>query len=126
MKATTFASILAVSLAGAACSQQAPAETETANADTETAQPQAGEFNLRYPTSGSQDTSNAASGEFNLRIPDRNGDLNAAGEVRLPDGAVRDDALSGIEEVRTPDMIDPGESAADEDAPEDEIIRLDP
>ena len=43
---------------------------------------------------------------------------------RLPPGAVRDNALSDIEEIRTPGMIDDAEALPEED-PEDAIIRLD-
>ena len=124
MKAATFASILAVSFAGVACSEKAADETETADAASETSQPKASEFNLRYPTTGPQQSSSAGAGEFNLRVPDSNAAGSDSG-VRLPDGAVREDPLSGIDEIRTPDMATPEAEAPAEEAPEDEIIRLD-
>ena len=124
MKAVTFASLMAVSLAGTACSQQAPDETDTASATSEASAPKAGEFNLRYPTTSASETSETASGEFNLRVPGSS-DMSADGEIRLPDGAVRENALSGVEELRTPDVATPPVNVPEED-PDDEIVRLDP
>lgn len=123
MKAATLASIMAVSLAGAACSERAPAETETPDATSEVAQPDKGQFNLRFPTGSAQPASSEASNQFNLRSPDSAGP-DAGNGIRLPEGAVRDNALSDIPEIRTPDMA-LEESGQDAEDPDDEIIRLD-
>ena len=123
MRATVLAAILAVSLAGVACSEKAPAENEAPAETNESAQPQQGQFNLRFPTSGAQPASSDAAGEFNLRIPDSAdaGVDSGGGGLRLPEGAVREDALSGIQEIQTPSVVD----TQPEEDPDDEIIRLD-
>ncbi len=123
MKAAAFASIMAVSLAGVACSEKAPAEAETQTPETtsETAQAERGQFNLRYPANGSPAASSETSSQFNLRTPDSVGS-DAGQAFRLPEGAVRDNALSDIQEIRTPDMVDSEPEATD---PDDDIIRLD-
>ncbi len=117
MKAVTILSMFALACAGTACSEKAPAETETATAASETAS-SSGQFNLRYPGSETQPAGATAAGQFNLRIPDSAADT---GGVRLPDGAVRDNALSGVAEIQTPGMAD--DKPAED--PEDDIIRLD-
>lgn len=123
MKAATFASIMAVSLAGVACSEKAPAEGETEATTPEASQPApTGQFNLRFPTESSQPASSENQGQFNLRVP--GAAPQAETGLRLPPGAVRDNALSDIEEIRTPGMIDDAEALPEED-PEDAIIRLD-
>lgn len=133
MRALTLASLLAVSMTGVACSERAPAEpehvpaeasgpaaaTETAEADT--AQP--AQFNLRYPGSDAP-AGGQAGGGFNLRDPGST--APAQGGFRLPEGALREDALSDIPEIRTP-ATDTQDSAAPqpEEDPDDDIIRLD-
>ena len=121
MRATVLAAILAVSLAGFACSEKAPAENEQPAETSESAQPQQGQFNLRFPTNDTQPASSGASGEFNLRIPESADAGMDSGGLRLPEGAVREDALSGIQEIQTPGVVDP----QPEEDPEDDIIRLD-
>ncbi|MGB3627615.1 MAG: hypothetical protein WA989_17435 [Henriciella sp.] len=118
MKAAAFASIVALSFAGVACSEKAPVETETqADVSAETASaPQASEFNLRYPGSESSSTTTASS-EFNLRIPEADAPTDG---VRLPEGAVNENRLSNVPEIETPAV-----ETAPEAAPEDDIIRLD-
>lgn len=118
MRAASFASILAISLAGVACSEKAPAETEAPETASE---PEAGQFNLRYPTNGGQPASAEGTGEFNLRIPDSAAEQ--PGGVRLPEGAVRQDGLSGVQEIQTPPL--PETAEPDEPAEPDDIIRLD-
>lgn len=115
MRAVTFASILAVGMAGVACSEKAPVEPESVEANV--AAPETPQFNLRFPTSDTAATE--ASGEFNLRIPEGDPQGNS---VRLPEGAVRENAFNDMPEIRTPDMQD--EDAPEED-PDDAIIRLD-
>ncbi|MEQ8557583.1 MAG: hypothetical protein RIB03_04625 [Henriciella sp.] len=123
MRAATFASVLALSIAGVACSEKAPAETEQAAAPQSTSEAQAsGEFNLRYPTSSSQSAGGAA-GEFNLRIPETSSPGAESG-MRLPEGTVREDAFSDIPEVRTPGIPAEGNETPAEE-PDDDIIRLD-
>ena len=128
MKAATFASILAISVAGTACSQdaEAPAEAEMTEVQAEATEPDASQFNLRYPTTDTQPTSSAS--QFNLRGPDTAGQGSQG--VRLPEGAVRDNALSNVPEVRGPAALSPdGGAPAQPDAapaePDDDIIRLD-
>lgn len=121
MKAATAASILALTMAGVACSERAPAENEgvqSAPVEQDTASASsASEFNLRYPGSETAAASDASS-QFNLRIPDAEMDTGA---VRLPEGAVRSETLTNVPEIESPPL--PKNSASDE--PEDEIIRLD-
>ena len=129
MKALTFASVLAISMAGVACSERAPIEPEEVSSETdveiqttETAQaeaPAASEFNLRFPGTDTQ----AASGGFNLRDPGTLSDQQ--GGLRLPDGAVREDAFSDIPEIRAPITDAPSQDAGQVEDPDDEIIRLD-
>ncbi|WP_143435238.1 hypothetical protein [Henriciella aquimarina] len=124
MRAATFASILAISMAGVACSEKSPADAGQAGASTETAQSETPQFNLRYPGSSSQTTSSPGTGEFNLRTP---GSATAQPTgPRLPEGAVRDNALSDVPEINTPNL-QPGPAGPDAPAeePDDDIIRLD-
>lgn len=123
MKAATLASILAISLAGVACSEKAPAETETPDATSEAAQTDKGQFNLRFPTGSAQPASSETSSQFNLRAPGSAGPDAGTG-IQLPEGAVRENALSDIPEIRTPDMAIE-EAGQDAEDPDDEIIRLD-
>lgn len=131
MRALTFASLLAVSMAGVACSDNAPVEPENVAAETETPDAaetgaaetaEASQFNLRFP--GSDGPAAQGDGGFNLRAP--TGTAQPQDGFRLPEGAVREDAFSNIPEIRTPAMDNAAqqEAAPDED-PEDEIIRLD-
>ncbi|WP_300380463.1 hypothetical protein [Henriciella sp.] len=132
MKALTFASVLAVSMAGVACSQQAQAPdaadaSETAN---ENAQPETSQFNLRYSTGDTQPASSpASSGQFNLRGPDST--QQSPDGFRLPEGAVRENALNQVPEVQTPNFpaqegsspVEPEQDPAE--TPDDDLIRLD-
>ena len=126
MKATTLASIIALSAAGVACSEKAPIppeQVETATTETAAAGSQADtapQFNLRYPGSEPA-TSQTSNGGFNLRTPDT---LSSSGGPRLPDAAVRENAFDDIPEIRTPAVQAPRQ---DIPVPEDEdaIIRLD-
>lgn len=118
MKAATLVSIFALACAGTACSEKAPAETETANAEAEAASTSSGQFNLRYPGSDTQPTSTSTSGEFNLRVPETSAQPEG---IRLPEGAVRENTLSGVGEIQAPSLTD---ETPPED-PEDDIIRLD-
>lgn len=119
MKAAAFASVVALSLAGVACSEKAPAESAAAaDVAAETASaPQASEFNLRYPGSDSS-SSASASGEFNLRIPDASAPTE---DLRLPEGAVNENRLSNVPEIQTPAVETTPESSPEDD----DIIRLD-
>lgn len=117
MKAATFASIIALGFAGAACSQNAPEEPAETAAPQETGEQETPQFNLRYPGSGSS-AGASASGEFNLRLPDAG--MENSGP-RLPEGAVRDNALSDVPEIDTPAL--PQQGPAED--PDDDIIRLD-
>ncbi|MEM5516139.1 hypothetical protein WNY37_04210 [Henriciella sp. AS95] len=119
MKAAVFASVVALSFTGVACSEKAPAESGTAaNVSAETASaPAASEFNLRYPGSEST-TASDSSGGFNLRIPDAGAPQEG---IRLPDGAINENRLADIPEIETPATeVPPAETD-----PDDEIIRLD-
>ncbi|MEQ9315847.1 MAG: hypothetical protein RLN72_08335 [Henriciella sp.] len=118
MKAAAFASIIALSLAGVACSEKAPAESDTsADVAAETASaPAASEFNLRYPGSDSSSAA-SASGDFNLRTPDADAPTDG---IRLPEGAINENRLADVPEIQTP-SVEP-ETETD---PDDDIIRLD-
>ncbi|WP_139792403.1 hypothetical protein [Henriciella litoralis] len=125
MKAVTFASMLAVSIIGTACSEKAPTDDAAAVETTvvETAETEAPQFNLRFPGSDAAPATEASSG-FNLRTPDV---APTGPALRLPEGAVRENALSNIPEIQTP-MVDGAADAAveiDSDPDEDDIIRLD-
>lgn len=117
MKAAAFASILALSLAGTACSEKAPAESKTP-ASAETAANDAPQFNLRYPGSEATTSTDVSSG-FNLRTPDSVGSSDG---IRLPEGAVNENRLSDVPELDTRVVIEEETPATD---PDDDIIRLD-
>lgn len=121
MKAITFASLTALALAGAACSETSPAQpaetTETVTKIADTTPADDG-FNLQIPG----DTSGAAPSDgFNLGVPD-SGAVSADG-FNLPSDISTGSGLDDIPEIDTSILETevPDTSAAD-----DEIIRLDP
>lgn len=129
MKALTFASVLAVSMAGVACSQQAQTP-DTAETASESTKQESSQFNLRYPTGDTASASSpASSGQFNLRGPENT--QQSAGGFRLPEGAVRDNALNQVPEVQGPNFpAQEGNAQAETpvepaEEPDDDIIRLD-
>lgn len=123
MKALSTASILALTIAGTACSQTSDATSEDATPETaktetvEAADDVGGSFNLGLPTEAATDT--AAGGSFNLGLP--------AGAATTTDGFNLGTAVSGsnglaeLPVVETP-ISDALPTEADED--DEPVIRL--
>ncbi|WP_156807950.1 hypothetical protein [Henriciella marina] len=139
MKALSLAAGLAIALVGTACSQEAPVDPETVQAETdavaeastpETSQPSRSRFNLRVPGGDPVPPAQTDSG-FNLRTPDAPAP-NGMG-INLPATPPQSTTLDQLPEVQTPTLNNPaGSIAAEVDTPElepeddpDAIIRLD-
>lgn len=119
MKALTLASILAVGLAGTACSDtpevQEDAKVETPEA-VEIAAPADDGFNFMIP--GDDVDLSAPADGFNLSIPD-DGPSISSGEFNLPADIPTTDRLSDLPEIEAP-VIDTPDDESDEDA----LIRI--
>lgn len=125
MRVVPFASILALALAGAACSETtaaAPAvETPPAEAElTPTSAPADDGFNLMMP--GDDTGTTTSSDGFNLATPAL-GDAPNSDGFNLPSDLPSTSALESIPEIDTSILDD---EAAPENTDEDEVIRLDP
>ncbi|MBR9833734.1 MAG: hypothetical protein GYB42_00740 [Alphaproteobacteria bacterium] len=125
MKALSFASVIALALAGAACSEsttEAPSvDTPPAEASLELTQASADDgFNLMIPGEGPGEV---ADDGFNLAIP---GDYagTASDSFNLPSDLPSTVGLDAVPEVNS-SILDE-EPAASEDDDADEIIRLTP
>lgn len=123
MKAVSFASIISIALAGAACSDT-PTKTDEpvieTPAATETAGPPADDgFNFMIP--GDEIADPVVNDGFNLSIPDT-GSTIASGEFNLPADIPNSRDLSGLPDIKAPLLEDTVET---EDTPdEDAIIRI--
>lgn len=139
MKALSLAAGLAIALAGTACSQDAPVDPETVQAETDatteaaapaTSQPSRSRFNLRIPGGDPVPATQADSG-FNLRTPAAPAPSGTG--MNLPAGVPQSTSLDQLPEVQTPGLNNPaGSIAAKVETPEleaeddpDAIIRLD-
>ena len=123
MKAVTLASLSALALAGAACSET-PAETKTqAPATQPVSAPADDGFNLRIP--GETPTSAPANDGFNLRAPGQGPARTAPSDgFNLPAGAPAVRELNTVPEIDTSALAPTEDVVLEPD--EDEIIRLDP
>lgn len=119
MKALSLASILAIGLAGAACSDT-PEPKENIEVETpeavETAAPADDGFNFMIP--GDDVDLETADDGFNLSIPG-DGPSISSGEFNLPADIPTTDRLSDLPEIEAP-VIDTPDDEPDEDA----IIRI--
>ena len=119
MKALSLASILAIGLAGAACSDT-PEPKEDVKVETpevtETAAPEDDGFNFMIP-GGDVDVETADDG-FNLSIPD-DGPSISSGEFNLPADIPTSNGLDDLPEIEAP-IIETPEPEAHEDA----LIRI--
>ena len=124
MKATSFAALLALTLAGTACSDPAPKQT-AAQAPEPTAQviPASSDaddgFNL--PTFDLS-TDNTSDDGFNFRMPDLDAADNSDG-FNLPSNIPSVSSLDALPDIAVPE-IDTAATPTEPD--EDEIIRIEP
>ena len=128
MKALSFASLIALGIAGTACSQDAETKTETVQPAEETsaAANVGGSFNLGLPTEMDAGTQTDTSG-FNLALP---GDTPASTDgFNLATDVSASNGLSDIPEIATDIVPADAENAIPEvletEAADDEpVIRL--
>lgn len=126
LKAITLATMSALALAGAACSDSDPQNIETAAAETAEVVPASASasnsgFNLPDPIASAPGS--GSNGGFNLSPPPTRDAAPSGSGFNLPDSAPSDGGLSTL-----PAFQDPATSADSEpvEPDEDEIIRLDP
>ena len=127
LKAVTLASLTALALAGAACSET-PADTKTqppapAPEATPASAPANDGFNLRVP--GDPQTGAPGNDGFNLRIPGDDPSRTAPNDgFNLPSDVPTTRGLTAVPEFNTSPLppVEDTEAVPEED----EIIRLDP
>lgn len=118
LKVLSVASLTALALAGAACSQTEPAETVAEASVTPASSASDDGFNLRIP--GETPATPTSNDGFNLGVPSYDTAPTADG-FNLPTDLPTTSGLDTVPEIDT-SILD----SAPAEPPEDEIIRLEP
>lgn len=129
MKAMTFASLSALALAGAACSQSNEATDAGANAGTQpvietvSAEPQDSGFNMSILTDGDTASTNDTGFNFSLDDIDSEPTDSALNLMDALPGAVELDDLPTVEPIQEPVIVPKTLDIPEDDEP---LILIDP
>lgn len=126
MKALSIASILAIAISGAACSQTAEQEApqQDAQAEVKTVaaeQVDTSGFNLGLPTD-METTSSASTSGFNLALPEAQTTNTDGFNLGTDLGA--SNGLAEVPEIGAATPEDPSETAPDQPVDDEPVIRL--
>ena len=125
MKALSIASIIAIGLAGAACSQAASSADETTEVETQadtTTADTGGSFNLGLPTDVDS-AGTASDSSFNLDLP--SGGASSTDGFNLGTDIQASGGLSDIPEIDTSIAEEEAEVVPEVDVDDEPVIRLD-